>query len=123
MAVFSLILILGIIRPCSSSTAASLYTPPNTGELMEVIRRSPTPKELICAFCSSRSRIRYSSRELETTILQSGSPASSNITRAFLVRYARSPLSRRMPHSFTPMGSSVSLNALIALGTPLFKVL
>ena len=46
---FSLSLIFGTISPSGFSTAQSLYTPPNTGELLEVISLSPTPKESIFA--------------------------------------------------------------------------
>ena len=46
---FSETLIFGMISPFSSSTAASLYTPPNTGSDLEVMSRSPTPKESILA--------------------------------------------------------------------------
>ena len=80
---FSEILILGMILPAWSSTAASLYTPPNTGSLLEVMSRSPTPKESILAPWSSRSRMIYSSRELEATMEHSVSPAASSIFRAF----------------------------------------
>ena len=65
----------------------------------------------------------YSSRELDTEILQSVHPASSSIFRASRVRYARSPESRRMPHFVMPMGFRTSLNARMALGTPDFRVL
>src|SRR5699024_6380756 len=50
-------------------------------------------------------------------------PASSSILRAFLERYARSPLSRRIPKLFDWIPSSrISLNTRIAFGTPDFKV-
>ena len=85
--VFSLTLIFGIISPLvGSSTATSLYTPPNTGELDEVISLSPTPKTSTYAPCIIRSRIRYSSSEFDATILQFSSPASSSIFLAFLER-------------------------------------
>ena len=64
---FSLTLILGMISP-SFSTATSLYTPPNTGSLLAVIMRSPTPNMSIFASCSSRSWIKCSSSELEAEI-------------------------------------------------------
>ena len=83
MSGLALILILGMMLPSLSSTADSLYTPPNTGSLLEVMSRSPTPKESILAPWSSRSRMIYSSRELEATILHSVSPAASSILRAF----------------------------------------
>ena len=83
---FSLTLILGMMFPSSSSTAASLYTPPNTGSERAVIIRSPTPNISIWAPCINRSWIRYSSRELDTLILHSVHPASSSIFRAFRVR-------------------------------------
>ena len=83
MAGFSLILILGIMVPPSSSMAASLYTPPNTGSLREVMSRSPTPKESIRAPWRTRSRMMYSSKALEATILHSVSPAASSSSRAF----------------------------------------
>ena len=66
--------------------AASLYTPPNTGSLLEVISRSPTPKASMRAPWVMRSRMIYSSSELEATILMPGSPASSSMARAFLDR-------------------------------------
>ena len=65
-----------------SSTAASLYTPPNTGSEEEVMSRSPTPKESTLAPCISISRMMYSSRELEAQMGQSSKPASSSIFRA-----------------------------------------
>ena len=80
--------------------------------------RSPTPKASICAPCSSRVSISFSSSELETVILHSGQPASSSITRAFFVRYAMSPESKRMPHFVMPLGFNTSLKARIAFGTP-----
>ena len=83
---FSLTLILGSTVPSGSSTATSLYTPPNTGSDLAVIIRSPTPNRSICAPWSSISRMRYSSSELDTEILHSVQPASSSISRAFRVR-------------------------------------
>ena len=70
----------------------------------------------------SRSFIIHSSRALDTTILQSWNPASSSIFLAFLVRNARSPESRRIAHFPLPVFLMVSLNALMALGIPLFNV-
>ncbi len=75
-----------MMLPFSSSMAASLYTPPNTGSLLAVMSRSPTPKLSICAPCRSSSWMRYSSSEFDTVILQSVQPASSSILRAFFVR-------------------------------------
>ena len=40
---------LRMMLPASSSTAASLYTQPNTGSLRAVMSRSPTPNRSICA--------------------------------------------------------------------------
>ena len=62
------------------------YFVPNTGWLLAVIIRSPTPKRSIWAPWISRSRMIYSSRELEAEILHSVQPASSSIFRAFWVR-------------------------------------
>ncbi len=83
LAGFSLILILGRMCPWSSSMADSLYTPPKTGSEREVMSRSPTPKESMRAPWRIRSRMMYSSRALEATILQPVRPASSSISRAF----------------------------------------
>ena len=83
---FSLILILGSMVPSGRSTAASLYTPPNTGSLRAVISRSPTPKLSTFAPWSSRSRMSISSRELLTVMVQLSHPAASSIFRASLVR-------------------------------------
>ena len=94
---FSDNLIFGVKVPSSFITAASLYTPPNAGLSFDVIRLVPTPQEVIAAPCVLRESIRYSSRSLEADIIASGKPASSNIRRAFLERYARSPESRRIP--------------------------
>ena len=72
--------------PSSFSTAQSLYTPPKTGQLLEVMSRSPTPKESILAPCWMMLAISRSSRELETVMVHSVQPASSSIFLAFLVR-------------------------------------
>lgn len=114
---FSETLIFGMYSP-SFSIAASLYTPPNTGELWDVMRWSPTPNESIRAPCSTRSRMRCSSREFETMILHPSHPASSSISLAFAVRKARSPESIRIPQVFIPLGLRTSSNALIAFGIP-----
>ena len=68
---FSLILILGIIFP-SSSTATNLYTPSKTGLLLAVINRSPHQKHLLERLELINPRIIYSSSEVEAMILQSG---------------------------------------------------
>ena len=49
-----------------------------------VISLSPTPKESMQAPWASMSSIRYSSRELEMTILQSSKPASSSVLRPWM---------------------------------------
>ena len=111
---FSDIFILGIILPYFPSIAASLYTPPNTGSDLAVMSLSPTPNESITAPSRITSRIRYSSSELEMTILQSSRPFSSRIWRVFLVKYVISPLS-----ILTPMLVGFnSLKTRIALGSP-----
>ena len=115
------ILIFGTTFPSASSTAASLYTPPKTGVLWEVIRLSPTPKALMQAPWSRRSRMIHSSSEFDATMEQSCSPASSNIALALRVRNARSPESILMAHFLMPMGQRTLLKALIALGIPLFR--
>ena len=118
LSTFSLTLILGTIRPSASSTATSLYTPPKTGWLLDVMSRSPTPNRSILAPCRNRSRMIRSSRELDAEIWHSVHPASSSISRARRDRYAMSPESRRMPHLLIPSGLSTSLKARIASGTP-----
>ena len=115
---FSLILILGISFP-SFSKADSLYTPPNTGSDLAVISLSPTPKESMQAPSWITSRIRYSSSELEITIEQSSSPASSSIFLACFVKYVMSPLSIRIPI----FSGFISLKTRIAVGTPDFNTL
>ena len=60
----------------------------------------------------------YSSRLLEATILQSSKPAASSIFLTSLVRYARSPESRRTPLRRCPIGSRTSLAQRMALGVP-----
>lgn len=102
----------------SLSTATSLYTAPNTGSLFAVIRRSPTPKESMQAPCSIIDVMEYSSRLLDAMILQSSNPAESSILRTSLVRYARSPESRRTPFRRFPIGSNTSLAHLMAFGVP-----
>ena len=82
---FSERLIFGIISP-SFSTAQSLYTPPKSGEVAEVISLSPTIKQSTFAPCDTISPIRYSSSEFDAIISQSGKPASSSI---FLARFER----------------------------------
>ena len=106
----------------SFSTAASLYTAPKTGSLLEVMSLSPTPKLSMQAPCSTREFMVYSSRLLDTVILQSVRPASSSAARTFLEKYARSPLSMRMPLRRLPMGSKTSLATRIAFTTPLFMM-
>ena len=51
--------------------AASLYTPPNEGQSLEVIRLVPTPHEVIAAPCVFKESIRYSSKSLEAEIMAS----------------------------------------------------
>ena len=100
---------------------AILYTAPNTGSLLEVMRRSPTPKISIGPPCINKDVIVYSSKLLDAMILQSSKPASSSMRRAFLAKYARSPESRRIPFKRFPIGSNTSFATLIALGTPEFN--
>ena len=115
---FSDTLILGIVTPFFSS-ATSLYTPPKTGSDFDVISLSPTPKASICAPSSITSLMIYSSKELLTVIWQSCKPASSSILRACFVRYVISPLSILMPI----LAGFISLNTLIAFGTPDLRTL
>ena len=120
---FSLILILGIIVPFSSSMAVSLYTPPNTASDLAVMSRSPTPNRSICAPWLRMSSIIYSSSEFEHEILQLCQPASSSSFRAFFVRYVMSPESSRMPHFVSPRGFKTSLKTRMAFGMPDLSVL
>ena len=115
------IFILGISSPFFS-IAESLYTPPKTGEDFAVIKFSPTPKESIGAPCNKRFSISSSSREFETHIFASQSFALSSITLAIFVRYAKSPLSIRIPARRLPIGLRTSLYAFIAFGIPLRRV-
>ena len=83
---FSLILILGMMFPCSSSMAVSLYTPPKTASDLAVMSRSPTPNMSICAPWLRISSMIYSSSEFEHEIWHVCQPASSSILRALRVR-------------------------------------
>ena len=83
---------------------------------------SPTPNESIRAPCSSTERIKYSSNELEIEIFVSVNPTTSSIILAFLVRYAISPESIRIPANVLPIGCNTSSATLIAFGIPLFNV-
>ena len=117
--VFSESLIFGSKVPSSFCIAASLYTPPKAGQSALVISLVPTPQESMLAFCSLSEDIRFSSRSEDATMLASLNPASSSIFLAFFDMYARSPLSSLIPYfpNFTP-ASFISVNTLIALGTP-----
>ena len=69
--------------------------------------------------CDFRDWITYSSRSDEAAMEASAKPASSSIFLAFLVRYARSPESSRMPYffGFQPF-AFISVNTRMAFGTP-----
>ena len=67
-------------------------------------------------------QITSSSRLFESTIETSGNPAELSILEAWMLRYARSPESSRMPKGVCPFLRSSS-KTLIALGIPLSKEL
>ena len=93
----------GAARP---RTAASLYTPPSADWSPPVTSRVPTPQASMRAPCSLRLAMSCSSRSLLARILTSGSPASSRMRRASMLRYARSPESSRIAIAWCPRARS-----------------
>ena len=93
---FSLSLIFGISFP-STISAAILYTPPNAGQSREVISFVPTAQMSILSPAPSGHGSPFHPNRPMQGSLTSECPASSNMARARLERYAKSPESNRMP--------------------------
>ena len=83
---------------------------------------SPAPIELIFAPWVIKSLIVYSFNPFDKQIPVSLYPASSNIFLASFDKYAKSPLSIRIPLKGYPFGVRYSFATLMALGIPLCKV-